>query len=173
MKKLFLGLLLSTALVSLTPRSSFSQAKPAGTPLSSVSDESSYYKFVSLLHSANLDATLQGLGSYTIFAPSNLVFRNISSARMDSLTSDPATLAKILKTHIIKGKLTKADIVKKITLGKGKATLTNILGQPLKLVRSKNAQLSITDASGHTAYFTDFDTKDPHAVIHGIDNVLL
>lgn len=175
MKKLFLGLFLSAALFTLTPHSSFSQAKPAaGTPLSSITDDSKYYKFVSLLHSANLDATLNGLVAYTIFAPTNLVFRDMSASRMDSLTSDPATLAKILKTHIVKGKLSMSDISKKLAAGKGKITLTNILGQPLKLAHnSKTNQVTITDASGHQAYFTDFDTKDPHAVLHGIDNVLL
>jgi uncharacterized surface protein with fasciclin (FAS1) repeats len=174
MKKLFLGLFLSATLVSFTPRLSFSQAKPTGAPLSSIGDESIYYKFVSLIHSANLDATLTGLGSYTIFAPTNVVFRNMSSTRLDSLTSDPAKLAKILKTHIIKGKLTMTDISKKLAVGKGKITLTNILGQPLKLVHnSKTNQVTITDVNGHQAYFSDFDTKDPHAVIHGIDNVLL
>lgn len=174
MKKLFLGLFLSAALLSLTPRPGFSQAKPASVPLSSINDESNYYKFVSLLHSANLDATLTALGSYTIFAPNNIVFRNMSSTRLDSLTHDPAILTKVLKSHIIKGKLTKLDISKKLALGKGKLTLTNILGQPLKLTHnSKTNQLTITDVNGNQAYFTDFDTKDPHAVIHGIDNVLL
>lgn len=174
MKKLILSLLLSTALISFMPHSGFSQAKPAGTPLSSIGDESIYYKFVSLVHSANLDATLTGLGTYTIFAPTNAVFRNMSSTRLDSITSNPATLAKILKTHIIKGKLTMTDISKKLAVGKGKITLTNILGQPLKLVHnSKTNQVTITDVNGHQAYFTDFDTKDPHAVIHGIDDVLL
>lgn len=174
MKKLLLGLFLSTTLISFTPRSVFSQAKPADTPLSSIGDESLYYKFVSLIHSANLDATLTGLGTYTIFAPTNVVFRNMTSTRLDSLTSDPAKLATILKAHIVKGKLTMTDISKKLAAGKGKTTLTNILGQPLKLVHnSKTNQVTITDAKGHQAYFTNFDTKDPHAVIHGLDNVLM
>jgi len=173
MKKFFFVLLFATASAGLISQKGFAQTTPAGAALASVSDESPYYKFVSLVHTANLDATLAALGTYTCFAPQNIAFRNMSGGRIDSLTSDPAKLAMVLKGEIVKGKITKADITKKLTLGKGKATLTNILGQPLKLSLDKKKQLSITDINGHQVYLVDFDTMDPHAVIHGVDNVLM
>jgi len=174
MKKLLIVFLLTTASVSLFSHQGFAQAPaPASTALSGIGDESYYYKFATLVRSANLDATLAALGTYTVFAPHNIIFRNMSPGKLDSLTNDPAKLAMVLKAHIVKGKLTKMDIIKKLGLGKGKTTLTNILGQKLQLTRAKDNQLLLTDPNGNQAFFLNFDIMDPHGVIHGIDNVLI
>ncbi len=174
MKRLFLMLLIATASVATTIHTASAQTAPAATvTLSGISDESDYYKFASLVRSANLDATLAAAGSYTVFAPHNAIFRNMPGGKLDSLTSDPAKLAMVLKAHIVKGKFTKADIIKKLGLGKGKTTFTNLLGQQIQLVRTKDNQLQLTDAKGNQAYFLKFDIMDPHGVIHGIDNVLI
>jgi uncharacterized surface protein with fasciclin (FAS1) repeats len=166
-------LLMAAATLTLTTHSGFAQSATANVTLSGISDESDYYKFASLVRSANLDATLAAAGSYTVFAPHNAIFRNMAGGKLDSLANDPVKLAMVLKAHIVKGKFTKADIIKKLGLGKGKTTLTNLLGQPLKLSRSADNQLLITDVNGNKAYFLKFDVIDPHGVIHGIDNVLI
>lgn len=167
-------LFIATASLSLTTHAGFAQTAPAAnTTLSGISDESDYYKFASLVRSANLDAVLKAAGTYTVFAPHNAIFRNMPGGKLDSLTGDPAKLAMVLKAHIIKGKFTKMDIIKKLGLGKGKTTFTNLLGQTLKLSRTKDNMLVLTDANGNQASFLKFDIMDPHGVIHGIDNVLV
>jgi uncharacterized surface protein with fasciclin (FAS1) repeats len=171
MKRSFIALLIFTAF-SVLINKSFAQSVPASTALSGIGDESDYYKFASLVRKANLDATLTALGSYTVFAPDNVTFRNMSPGKLDSLTADPSKMAMVLKTHIVKGKYPQAAIIKLLTVGKGKATLTNILGQPLKLARTKDNKLLITDVNGTQASFLGFDMKDPHGVIHGISNLL-
>ena len=173
MKKLFLMLFIATASLSFTTRSVYAQTATSPTILSGISDESDYYKFASLVRSANLDAALKAAVTYTVFAPHNAIFRNMSGSKLDSLTNDPAKLAMVLKAHIIKGKFTKIDIIKKLALGKGKTTFTNLLGQTLKLERTKDDLLWLTDANGNKASFIKFDIMDPHGVIHGIDNVLV
>lgn len=173
MKKLLFILMLTVSSVTVLTSRVLAQAPPpASTALSGIGDESTYYKFASLVRSANLDGTLAALGTYTVFAPHNVIFRNMSPGKLDSLTSDPAKLALVLKAHIIKGKFAKADIIKKLGLGKGKTTFTNILGEKLTLTRTKDNQLLLTDAKGNQAYFLNYDIMDPHGVIHGIDNVL-
>lgn len=173
MKKLLVVLLLATATVGLFSKTGYAQTTATSNALSGISDDSPYYKFASLVRSANLDATLKGLVTYTVFAPHNTIFRNMSPGKLDSLTNDPAKLAMVLKAHIVKGKFTKMDIIKKLSLGKGKTTFTNLLGQTLKLTREKDNSLQLVDASGNKAYFLNFDIMDPHGVIHGIDNVLV
>ncbi len=173
MKKLLVLLLLCTGLSGIITNKSFAQTAPASTALSGIGDNSDYAAFAGLVRSANLDATLAGLGTYTVFAPHNVIFRNMSAAKSDSLTGSPEKLALILKAHIVKGKFTSAEIIKKLEVGKGKTTLMNILGQPLKLSRTKDNKLLITDNKGNQASFLAFDIKDPHGVIHGIDNVLV
>ncbi len=169
MKKLLFLVLLSA---SITLNSVNGHAQTASTALSGISDESNYYKFASLVRSANMDATLAALGTYTVFAPDNVTFRNMAPGKLDSLTSDPAKLTTLLKAHIVKGKFTTTDIIKKLTLGKGKTTLTNLLGKPLFLSRTKDDKLLLKDSNGNEAHFLAFDIKDPHGVIQGIDNVL-
>jgi uncharacterized surface protein with fasciclin (FAS1) repeats len=176
MKKLFFMLFITTVSVSLIPRAGFAQTAPAAksTALSSIGDESDYYKFASLVRSANLDDVLKAAGTYTVFAPHNVIFRNMPAGRLDSLTNDPVKLATVLKAHIVKGKFSKMDIIKKLGLGKGKATLTNLLGQPIKLSRTADNQLMLTDANGNKAFFLKFDAvTDAKSVVHGIDNVLV
>jgi uncharacterized surface protein with fasciclin (FAS1) repeats len=168
MKKFFILLLLATASAGLNSRS-YAQSKA----LSSIGDESDYYKFASMVRSANMDATLAALGTYTVFAPDNLLFREMGSTKLDSLTGDPAKMAAFLKAHIVKGKFTTAEISKKLDLGKGKTTLTNLLGQPLKLTHTKDNKLLITGNNITPAHFLAFDMKDPKGVIHGIDNILV
>lgn len=159
--------------INFTANKVFAQTAPASTVLSGIGDESLYYKFAALVRSANLDATLNALGSYTVLAPPNVLFRNMSPGKLDSLQNDPVKLAMVLKAHIIKGKYSKATIIKMMNANKAKLTLTNLLGQPLKLSLSKDSKLIVTDSNGIQAYFTAFDMPDPKAVIHGIDNVLV
>lgn len=171
MYKLLVLLFLTTATVGLVPNHSFAQTQPASKILSGVSDESDYYKFASLVRSANMDATLAALGTYTVFAPDNVIFRNMPSNQLDSLTG-PANLTTLIKAHIVKGKITSADIIKRLAAGKDKTTLTNLLGQPLRLSRTKGNKLLLTDIKGNQVHFLAFDIKDPHAVVFGIDNIL-
>jgi len=169
MKKLLIALLLATASVGLISHKASAQS----TLLSGIGDESDYYKFASFVRSANMGATLTALGSFTIFAPDNFIFRDMSPGKLDSLTGDATKMDMFLKAHIVKGKFTTADITKKMTLGKGKATLTNLLGQPLVITKTKDNKLLIKDAQGNVRRFLAFDMKDPHGVIHGIDDVLM
>ncbi|MES2275725.1 MAG: fasciclin domain-containing protein [Bacteroidota bacterium] len=168
MKKLLFLFLLATASLTLTIQAGFAQSKA----LSGISDESDYYKFASLVRGAKMDATLAALGTYTVFAPDNLIFRDMPSGKLDSLINDPAKLTTLIKAHIVKGKLTTNDIIKKLTLGKGKTTVINLLGQPIILSRTADNKLLLTDVKGNQAHFLAFDMADPKSVVQGIDIIL-
>lgn len=159
--------------INFTANKALAQTVPASTALSGIGDESPYYKFAALVRSANLDATLKALGTYTVLAPPNVLFRNMSPGKLDSLQNAPDKLAMVLKAHIIKGKYSKATIIKMMNANKARITLTNLLGQPLKFSLSTGNILIVTDVRGIQASFISFDTPDPAAVIHGIDNVLI
>jgi uncharacterized surface protein with fasciclin (FAS1) repeats len=167
-----LGAILFTGFASAT---SFAQTAPAPatTILSVLGDESNYNTFAGFVRSTYTADALKALGPYTLFAPHNILIRNMSPEKLDSVRNDPAKLTELVKAHIIKGKLTRADINKKLTAGKGKATLTNLLGQPLALSLTSDSRLVMTDAKGNQAFFIEFDILDPQAVVHGIDNVLI
>ncbi|MCJ8210585.1 fasciclin domain-containing protein [Mucilaginibacter sp. RS28] len=122
---------------------------------------------------AGLETALQAAGPYTIFAPNNAAFSKIPQGKLDSLMKDPAKLTSVLKGHVVVGHYTKAEIIKALTAGKGKATVTTIDGQTLTLSVSPNKTLQITNAAGNSAEVSLYDLMATNGVINGINGVLL
>ena len=130
-----------------------------------------YSTALSAVKAAGLDATLKTGGPYTIFAPNNVAFSNLPAGKLDSLMKDPVALGTVLKGHVVTGKYAKADIIKALNAGKGKATLTTVDGQTLtlSLVGSK---LQLSNAAGGTAQVTLFDLIGANGIVNGINGVL-
>jgi uncharacterized surface protein with fasciclin (FAS1) repeats len=122
---------------------------------------------------AGLDTVLKTGGPYTIFAPNNAAFNKLSTGKLDSLTKDAAKLSTFLKGHVVTGKYSKADIIKALTAGKGKATLTTVDGQTLALSVSPNKTLQLTNAAGVSAEVSLYDLIGTNGVVNGINAVLL
>lgn len=131
-----------------------------------------YSTAATAVKTANLESTLKTGGPYTIFAPNNAAFSNLPAGKLDSLMKDPAKLATLLKGHVVTGHYTKADIIKALTAGKGKATLTTLDGQTLNLSVSPKSTLQLSNATGSTAEVTLFDMVGTNGVVNGINGVL-
>jgi len=161
---------------------SFAQTAPAapataapaggGDVVASATSSDNYTAFSIALRAAGLSETLEGAGPYTIFAPTNEAFGKIPSAQLDALMKDPAKLAAAIKGHIVSGKLMKADVIKALTTGKGKATLKTLDGQDLTLSVA-SGKLQLTDAQGNSAQVTAYDVPASNGVIHGLNGVLV
>ena len=149
-------------------------AAPAagGDVVASLTSSDNYTALSIAVRAAGLTETLEGAGPYTVFAPTNEAFGKIPSAQLDALMKDPAKLALVLKGHVINGKLMKADVIKALTTGKGKATLKTLDGQDLTLSVA-NGKLQLADAQGNTALVTAFDLPASNGVIHGLNGVLV
>jgi len=132
-----------------------------------------YTKAAAAVKAAGLEASLKTGGPYTIFAPNNNAFNKLPAGRLDSLMKDPAKLATILKGHIVTGHYNKAEIIKALTAGKGKATLTTLDGQVLTLSISPNKTLQLTNAAGRTAEVTLYDLIGANGIVNGITDVLI
>jgi uncharacterized surface protein with fasciclin (FAS1) repeats len=171
MKKSILTVIAVLAIGFFSNRA-FAQAAataPKGDLLDTLSASPDYNVSAVLIRAAGLTATVRGAGPYTIFAPSNIAFSNIPSAKLDALMKDPAALAVILKGHIVSGKYGKAEIIK--TLGSGTPTLTTIDGKVLTLsVTDKH--LTITDSDGNKAKVVAFDMLGTNGVAIGVDAIL-
>ncbi|HEY4195994.1 MAG TPA: fasciclin domain-containing protein [Mucilaginibacter sp.] len=166
--------LFSSATFAQTTPPAPAAAAPAagGDAVASLTSSDNYTAFSIALRAAGLAETLEGAGPYTIFAPTNEAFGKIPSAQLDALMKDPAKLALVLKGHIIAGKMMKADVIKALTTGKGKATLKTLDGQDLTLSVA-NGKLQLADAAGNTALVTAFDLAASNGVIHGLNAVLV
>jgi uncharacterized surface protein with fasciclin (FAS1) repeats len=123
---------------------------------------------------AGLAQTLSGAGPFTVFAPSDAAFVQVSPVTRDGWMrpAQKDVLAGVLKYHVIPGKLTAADLGAKIAEGGGKAVLKTADGQDLTATKSGDAIL-LTSASGNKATVTQADVGQANGVVHVIDAVLV
>jgi len=170
MKKAILTFVAIVA-IGISSNKLFAQAAPAaptGDLVVTLSANPDYEALALAIRAANIGAALKATGPFTIFAPTNVAFSNISSDKLDELMKDPAKLATILRGHVVEGKYDKAAILKALT---PTATLKTIDGQTLTLgVNEKH--LEVTDSQGNKAKVVAFDMLGTNGVAIGIDAVL-
>ena len=153
-----------------TPAAATAPAAATGDVLATISGNSDYVALALAIRAANIATDLRAAGPFTIFAPNNTAFSNLSSAKLDDLMKDPAKLATILKGHVVSGKYDKAALIK--ALATGTATLTTLDGKPLILAVNDKKHLELTDSDGNKAQVIAFDMLGSNGVAIGIDAVL-
>ena len=129
---------------------------------------------VAAVKAAGLVATLESVGPFTVFAPTNSAFEMLPAGTVNNLLMEenkPA-LTTILTYHVVSGKYTAADIAKLIKVGNGTTMLKTVAGKNLWLMMKGN-KISIKDENGGMAYVTIKDVNQSNGVIHVIDHVLL
>ncbi len=88
-------------------------APPAPTDLVDTALAAGNFKTLSaLLKTAGLTDTLKGQGPFTIFAPTDDAFAQLSPESLEALKKDPAKLEALLKYHVVQGALKAADVAK-------------------------------------------------------------
>lgn len=129
---------------------------------------------VAAVKAADLVATLQSAGPFTVFAPTNEAFNLLPAGTVDNLlkAENKATLTTVLTYHVVAGKLSAMEIMDMIKAGNGKATVKTVAGEDLTL-SMKGKKVAITDEKGGIAYVTIADVNQSNGVIHVIDHVLL
>ncbi len=129
---------------------------------------------VAAVKAADLVATLQSAGPFTVFAPVNAAFDKLPAGTVATLLKpeNKATLTKVLTYHVVAGNIDAAAVVKAITDGKGKAVLTTVSGGKLtaSLVDGK---VILTDENGGIATVVATDLKAGNGIVHVIDGVVL
>lgn len=145
----------------------------SGDVVGVLSSSTDYAPFALAIKNADLETTLKAAGPFTIFAPNDVAFSKVPKPTMDELMKDHAKLAKVLKYHVVAGKYTKADIIKALGAGKGKAVLKTIDGESLTLSVNDKSNLQITDAKGNAALVIAFDLMATNGVVHGLNGVLM
>ena len=118
---------------------------------------------VSAVKAADLVATLQGVGPFTVLAPTNAAFAKIPADVLEKLLlpANKAVLASILKYHVIAGKAMAADVIKL-------TTTPTVEGSPIKITVTGTV-VKLNDTTTVTAT----DTAATNGVIHTIDTVLI
>ncbi|MDP9049025.1 MAG: fasciclin domain-containing protein [Bacteroidota bacterium] len=174
MKKLFLSITTVLAIGLFSTRSIAQTTTPAapasGDVITTVSTNADYQSFGLILRAANLGAALKDAGPYTIFAPNNTAFNNLTPDVLDRLFQDPAKLTAFLKHHIVLGKYDKAGIIK--ALSTKMTALKTLDGQTLTLALTASKNLELTDSDGNKTNVIAFDINASNGVIIGVNHLL-
>ena len=129
---------------------------------------------VTAVKAADLVATLNSEGPFTVFAPTNDAFNKLPEGTVASLLKPDAkkTLTGILTYHVLKGKFNAADVVAAIKKNNGKFMATTVEGGKITLSLYGD-HVVITDEKGNSSKVVMADVGASNGVIHAIDTVIM
>jgi len=139
-----------------------SSAARADGVLDVINHDPSYSVFASLLQKTGLDAYLKGSGCFTVFAPTNAAFDELSPQRRESLlSSDSAAARRAVESLVVAQKVLPQDIAHNRML------LTSVGGHGV-VVDGTEGRLTAEGTE-----ILSVDTSPSNGVIYTIDGVTL
>lgn len=148
---------------------------PAKNIIQNAVNSADHTTLVAAVKAAGLVDTLEGPGPFTVFAPTNQAFDKLPAGTVDSLLKpeNKSLLTKVLTYHVVAGRLSSSDLVKKIRDGNGTAELTTVEGGKLWVMLHDGKHIMLKDEKGGTALVTIADVFQSNGVIHVIDTVVM
>lgn len=119
----------------------------------------SFETLVTAVKAAGLVETLKSPGPFTVFAPTDEAFAKLPPGTIQTLIQNIPQLTRILKYHVVSGKLTKADLEQV-------DSVTSVEGSPIRIDCSDGFEVK-------NATVVTPDIEADNGVIHVIDNVIL
>jgi uncharacterized surface protein with fasciclin (FAS1) repeats len=122
--------------------------------------------------SAGLAKTLEGIGNYTLFAPTDAAFAKFPADQRKLLESQdgrPQLLA-LLRQHIATGYVTQADLTQGLARNAGSASLATMGGAPIRLHRGASGIFLGPGDSGPRLVSIPIASRN--GVIYRIDQVI-
>lgn len=145
-----------TAALILTACASVPSPKPVAATIAANPELST---LSGLITKAGLAGTLNGAGSFTVFAPSNEAFKAVPAKTLSDLSADPTRLTEVLTYHVLVGKAMSQDVKN----GPAKT----VQGGNLALAKA-GAFITVEEAVVQTA-----DISATNGVVHIVDRVLM
>lgn len=132
-------------------------------------------RFGQLITTAGLDSILHAAGPVTVLVPDDNAFLHSGIDVADSLTkpANKTQLARLLLNHIIKGKISIADIKRQIDENSGTATLTTLEGGKITVIINANRNVVLTDEINKTSIISKFNIPASNGYIQILNGVLL
>ena len=180
-------LAVAAALCAIVPLAASAQSMAAGDPMvggaamypsrnivQNAVNSKDHTTLVAAVKAAGLVSTLESKGPFTVFAPTNEAFDKLPPGTVSALLepANKAELTKILTYHVVPGNYSETSLLKAISAGGGKATLTTVEGAPLPVTDSAGL-LQVTDAKGEPANITISNVRQSIGDIYVIDSVLM
>ena len=135
---------------------------PTKDIVSNVSNANNLTTLVAAVKAADLVATLQGPGPFTVFGPDNDAFAKLPAGTVETLVKpeNKAKLTSILTYHVVSGIYKTSDL-------KDGQMLKTVNGKELK-ISNKNGMVMVNDAMIKTP-----NVLQSNGVAHVIDTVLI
>jgi uncharacterized surface protein with fasciclin (FAS1) repeats len=148
---------------------------PSKNIIENAVNSSDHTTLVAAVKAAGLVGTLEGTGPFTVFAPTNEAFAKLPAGTVDTLLKpeNKATLTKVLTYHVVAGRLSAGDLMKKIKEGNGTAELTTVEGGKLWVMLHDGKHIELKDEKGGISMVTIADVFQSNGVIHVIDTVVM
>jgi uncharacterized surface protein with fasciclin (FAS1) repeats len=148
---------------------------PAKNIIQNAVNSADHTTLVAAVKAAGLVDTLEGPGPFTVFDPTNQAFDKLPAGTVDSLLKpeNKSLLTKVLTYHVVTGRLSSSDLLKKIRDGNGTAELTTLEGGKLWVMLHDGKHIMLKDEKGGTALVTIADVFQSNGVIHVIDTVVM
>jgi uncharacterized surface protein with fasciclin (FAS1) repeats len=158
MKKMMIAAMMAAMTVS-----GASMAAAADTDIVDTAVAAGSFKTLAkALQAADLVGTLKGAGPFTVFAPTDEAFAKLPAGTLETLLKpeNKAKLQRILKYHVVPGKVMAADVVK---MRSAKAASGDTL-----TIASRDGGVTVDGAK-----VVKTDIAATNGVIHVIDSVIL
>lgn len=131
--------------------------------------DSQFSILVEAVQAAGLDSTLNGAGSFTVFAPTNAAFGSLLTElgiTKAELLGNKALLTTVLTYHVVPAKVEKAAV----PVGKA---ISTVQGGFFKIDAGANGSLVIQDGRNRKGTIVATDLAANNGVVHAIDKVIL
>lgn len=148
---------------------------PAKNIVENAVNSKDHTTLVAAVKAADLVATLQTKGPFTVFAPTNAAFDKLPAGTVATLLKpeNKGKLTAVLTYHVVAGKLGADAIMSEIKKGNGKAVLTTVQGGKLTATMNGAHNVILTDENGNQSNVSIYDVNQSNGVIHVIDAVVL
>ena len=133
--------------------------------------DGAYGDLAKVLNNSGLREALDGVGSYTLFAPAGAALSSAAGADF----KDPAMKAEgaaLLRAHIVPGALTRADIIAAVDRSGGKGAQMRTMGGSLLTFTRSGQDLIATASDGASARMTGREVLASNGVLQPMDGLL-
>lgn len=145
---------------------------PQKNIIENLGSSGAHTSLIMAIQSADLLELLQKQGPYTFFAPSNESFTKLMQGNISSTDEDKKKLNRLIKGHIVSGRLDANALMKMIKDADGPVSLTTLSGEVLQVTK-KGKKILLTDPQGKQSIIIAADLEQSNGLVHIIDKVLM
>lgn len=174
MKNLFAILFLGLFSYSTAFAVNYSTNENAPSIVGVAASNADFTTLVAAVKAADLVATLNSEGPFTVFAPVNAAFDKLPEGTVASLLKpeNKDMLTSILTYHVVQGKFTASDVIAAIKDNGGKFTIPTVQGGTLT-AKIKDGNVILKDENGAKSMVVITDVMASNGIIHAIDSVVM